>query len=55
MEFDGTEYNSEQFELEPHYDVEDIGCACTNGGIESEWVWNKGQNCYVCNGCGSVQ
>ncbi|MCP1932185.1 hypothetical protein [Bradyrhizobium elkanii] len=40
---------------EPVYEAEDIGCDCTDAGIESEWEWTPDQNAYVCNGCGEVQ
>lgn len=40
---------------EPWYDPEDIGCSCTERGIDSEWEWDSEQGCYVCSGCGEVQ
>jgi hypothetical protein len=40
---------------EPVCEAEDIGCACTEAGIESEWDWSESQQVYVCNGCGEVQ
>lgn len=40
---------------EPVCEAEDIGCSCTEAGIESEWDWDKDQQVYVCNGCGEVQ
>lgn len=42
-------------EKEPPYEAEDIGCDCTEDGIESEWEWDEDQGLYVCNGCGEVQ
>lgn len=40
---------------EPVCEAEDIGCSCTEAGVESEWDWDKDQQVYVCNGCGEVQ
>jgi hypothetical protein len=42
-------------EAEPVCEAEDIGCQCTEAGIESEWDWSAEQSVYVCNGCGDVQ
>lgn len=39
----------------PAYEVEDIGCQCTESGLESEWQWDTDKNCYVCATCGAVQ
>jgi len=39
----------------PWYEAEDIGCSCTENGIESEWEWNSIQGCYICVGCGEIQ
>jgi hypothetical protein len=40
---------------EPIYEVEDNGCQCTKEGIDSEWNWDKNQECWVCSGCGDTQ
>lgn len=40
---------------EPPVEAEDIGCQCTDDGIESQWEWDKRQSCYVCISCGDVQ
>lgn len=40
---------------EPFYEAEDVGCACNESGVESEWEWDEVQECYVCTGCGEVQ
>jgi hypothetical protein len=40
---------------EPICEAEDIGCDCTEAGVESEWDWSVEQQVYVCNGCGQVQ
>jgi hypothetical protein len=39
----------------PICEAEDIGCHCTEAGVESEWDWNEEQQVYVCNSCGEVQ
>ena len=39
----------------PWYEAEDIGCLCTEDGIESEWEWDPTQSCYICAGCGEPQ
>ena len=36
-------------------EAEDTGCTCTESGVESEWVWNEEQDCYICEGCGDIQ
>lgn len=48
-------YAEEPEDLGPTYEAEDIGCECTDNGIESEWEWVPELECYVCNGCGAVQ
>lgn len=50
-----TYYGNEDEDSEPTYEAEDRGCQCTEAGIESEWVWNKGGGYYQCSGCGDVQ
>ena len=40
---------------EPTFEAEDIGCQCTEGGVDSEWEWDPVQCCYVCSGCNDVQ
>lgn len=40
---------------EPIFEPEDIGCECTENGIDSEWVWDEAQGVYVCQGCRAVQ
>jgi hypothetical protein len=40
---------------EPICEAEDIGCECTEAGIESDWDWNKDQGVFICNSCGAVQ
>lgn len=42
-------------ESECWYDAEDIGCQCTEQGVESSWEWDKEQGCWVCSSCGDVQ
>lgn len=39
----------------PICEAEDIGCACQEAGMESEWDWDKDQQVFVCIGCGEVQ
>jgi hypothetical protein len=39
----------------PICEAEDVGCECTEAGVESEWDWNEEQQVHVCNGCGAVQ
>lgn len=36
-------------------EAEDIGCPCNDSDIDSEWNWDEEQDCYICEGCGSVQ
>lgn len=42
-------------ETGPSCEAEDIGCRCNVSGIESDWIWDEGSQCYVCSGCGEVQ
>ena len=51
MSYDDIDYDDSG----PLYDPEDIGCQCTEDGIDSEWEWRPDQGCYVCAGCGAVQ
>ena len=48
-------YPEEFDDLGPSYDSEDIGCACNDEGLDSDWQWNVEQQCYICSGCGEVQ
>ncbi len=48
-------YGTPEDQKEPIHEPEDIGCDCTEAGIESEWDWHPDQGVYVCNGCGEVQ
>lgn len=50
-DYDDDDYDND----DSWYEAEDIGCNCTENGIESEWEWNKDQGCYICSGCGEVQ
>ena len=40
---------------EPDFEAEDCGCTCIKAGIDSEWIWDEDQHCYVCSGCNEVQ
>ena len=40
---------------EPDVELDDIDCACTEDGIDSDWEWLPDQHVWICNGCGEVQ
>lgn len=40
---------------EPIFEPEDVGCQCTDVGIDSEWDWDPDQSVFRCGGCGDVQ
>ena len=50
--FDGL-FKTEDDEF--YYEAEDIGCKCTENGVDSEWKWDDTQYLYKCSGCGDVQ
>jgi hypothetical protein len=40
---------------DPPYEPEEIGCTCTESGLESEWIWVEAAGGYECSGCGKTQ